>query len=66
MWKDLKVLNEKWASYIKPSNSKPVTMCGLIKIESNLARVITRRFGTATIEFIPIFVEIIYIKKLTK
>ena len=38
-----KVLDKKWASYIKPSNSKPGTMYSLIKIhkENNPARVIT-------------------------
>ena len=30
-WGDLKVLDKKCASYIKPSNSKPGTMYGLIK-----------------------------------
>ena len=52
-WEDLKVLDKKWASYIKPSNSKPGTMYGLIKThkENNPARVITSGCGTA-VEFI--------------
>ena len=42
-WEDLQVLDKKWTSYIKPSNSKPGTMYGLIKThkENNPARVIT-------------------------
>ena len=44
-WQDLNVFDKKLASYIKPSNSKPGTMFGLIKTikneECNPARMIT-------------------------
>ena len=35
-WEDLKVLDKKWASYIKPSNSKPGTIYGLIKTHNQI------------------------------
>ena len=57
-WESLKILNKKWAQYIKPTIAKPGNMYGLIKThkEGNPARVITSGCGTA-IEFLSIFVE---------
>ena len=57
-WESLKILNKKWAQYIKPANAKPGNMYGLIKThkERNPARVITSGCGTAN-EFRSIFVE---------
>ena len=66
-WEDLKVLDKKLASYIKPSNSKPGTMYGLIKThkENNPARVITSGCGTV-VEFLSIFVENYLYKEINK
>ena len=57
-WEDLRVLNKKWASYIKANYCKPGTMCGLIKTrkENNPIRVITSGCSAA----------IKYTKKYTK
>ena len=67
IWEDFKVLDKKWASYIKPSNSKPGTVYGLIKThkENNPARVITSGCRTA-VEFLCIFVENYFYKEVKK
>ena len=56
--KNLRVLNKKWANYIKPNYCKPGTMYGLIKThkENNTVKFITNGLGTA-IEYSSIFVE---------
>ena len=57
-WEDLRVLDKKWARYIKSNYCKPGTMYELIKMhkENNPLRVITSGCGTAT-EYSLIFVE---------
>ena len=66
-WVNLKVLNEKWAKYIRSNYCKPGTMYGLIKThkENNPARVITSGCGTA-IEYLSIFVEKYLYKEVDK
>ena len=57
-WEDFRVLDKKWASYIKSIYYKPGTMYGLIKThkENNPVRVITKGCHTA-IEYLSNFVE---------
>ena len=57
-WKRNGVLNDSWRRFIKPSNSTPGKMYGLVKThkEGNPVRVITSGCGTA-IENLSIFVE---------
>ena len=66
-WENLKVLGKKWASYIKPNNSKLGTMYDPIKIhkENNTASVIRSVCGTA-VEFLSIFVENYLYKEVNK
>ena len=57
-WKRNGVLNDSWSRFIKPSNSTPGKMYGLVKThkEGNPVRVITSGCGKA-IENLSIFVE---------
>ena len=57
-WKRNGVFNGSWSRFIKPSNSTPGKMYGLVKThkEGNPVRVITSGCGTA-IENLSIFVE---------
>ena len=57
-WKRNGVLNDSWSIFIKPSNSTPGKMYGLVKThkEGNSVRVINSGCGTA-IENLSIFVE---------
>ena len=57
-WKQSGVLNDSWSRFIKPLNSTPGKMYGLVKThkEGNPVRVITSGCGT-TIENLSIFVE---------
>ena len=50
-WKRNGVLNDSWSRFIKPSNSTPGEMYGLVKThkEGNPVRVITSGCGTASI-----------------
>ena len=66
-WQDLKVLDKKWANYVKSNYCKPGTMYGLIKThkQNNPVRVITNECGTA-IEYLSTSLRNIYIKKLAK
>ena len=58
IWKRNGVLNDSWSKFIKPSNSTPGKMYGLVKThkEGNPVRVISSGCGTA-IENLSIFVE---------
>ena len=63
-WEDLRVLDKKWASYIKFNYCKPGTMYGLIKTrkENNPVRFITSGCGYA-IEYLSIFFVKIFIQR---
>ena len=66
-WENLKVLDGRWAKYIRSSHAKPGNMYGLIKThkENKSASDTTSGCGTA-IEFLSIFVEKYLYKEVVK